>query len=144
MTSADTSLDELRIRGLIERYCMLLDVGAADELIEMFDENCLFGMMGQSYRGRDELATAFGALKRVDRPATLHAVFSPVITVSGGRASAVTGWAMLDRSGAHGMTVVALAGRYLDELARRPDGTWRFTVRRVQALARPPADTNRP
>ncbi|OBG32982.1 hypothetical protein A5672_24930 [Mycobacterium alsense] len=121
MTSADTLIDQLRIRGLIERYCMLLDVGAADELIEMFDEKCLFRMMGQSYRDRGELATA--------------------ITVNGGRANAVTGWAMLDRSGPRG-TTVALAGRYLDELARCSDGTWRFTVRQVQALARPLAATD--
>lgn len=46
---------------------------------------------------------------------------------------------MLDRSGQEGATVIALAGRYLDRLARGSDGVWRFTDRRVQTLARPAA-----
>lgn len=56
MTAADALVDELRIRGVIERYCALLDSGATDELLELFDENCSFAAMGRTYRGRAELA----------------------------------------------------------------------------------------
>lgn len=137
MTAGDTLVDELRIRRVIERYCALLDSGAADELLELFDEDCTFAMMGRTYRGREELASVWGGLVSADRPSTLHAAVSPLITIDGNRASAVTGWAMLDRSGPQGTTVIALAGRYLDELVRGADGAWRFTNRRVQTLARP-------
>lgn len=143
MTAPDSLLDELRIRGVIERYCALLDSGASDELLELFDDDCSFAMMGRTYRGRAELASVWAGLTPTDRPSTLHAVVSPVITVDGDSARAVTGWAMLDRSGSQGATIIALAGRYLDSLVRGPDGAWRFTDRRVQTLARPPAAVER-
>ena len=136
MTVGDPLIDELRVRGVIERYCSLLDTGAVDELLELFDENCTFVMMGRTYQGRVQLASVWGGLTRTDRPSTLHAVVSPVINVDGDRATAVTGWAMLDRSAPEGATAIALAGRYIDELARGADGSWRFVDRRVQTLAR--------
>ena len=141
MTVGDPLIDELRVRGVIERYCSLLDTGAAHELLGLFDENCTFAMMGRTYHGRVQLASVWGGLTRADRPSTLHAVVSPVISVDGDRATAVTGWAMLDRSAPEGATVIALAGRYLDELARDADGSWRFVDRRVQTLARPQSRT---
>lgn len=130
-------LDELRIRCLIERYCALLDSGEIDELLDLFDEDCSFSMMGQTFRGRSELTTVWSRLSPTDRPTTLHAVANPVISVDGDRATAVTGWTMLDRSGPDGQTVIALAGRYCDELTRGSDGAWRFSNRRVQKLGRP-------
>ncbi|OBH82588.1 hypothetical protein A5681_22065 [Mycobacterium scrofulaceum] len=144
MTAADALVDELRIRGVIERYCALLDSGATDELLDLFDEGCSFAAMGRSYRGRAELAALWAGLRPTDRPGTLHAVVNPVITVDGDHASAVSGWAMLDRSGQAGTTVIALAGRYLDSLARGSDGVWRFTDRRVQTLARPATTAEQP
>ncbi|PXX01622.1 nuclear transport factor 2 family protein [Mycolicibacterium moriokaense] len=138
MTEPDSQLlDELRIRRLIERYCALLDCGEIDELLDLFDEDCSFSMMGQAFRGRSELTTVWSRLSPTDRPATLHAVVNPVISVDGDRATAVTGWAMLDRSGPDRQTVIALAGWYFDELTRGSDGAWRFNNRRVQKLARP-------
>jgi 3-phenylpropionate/cinnamic acid dioxygenase small subunit len=139
VSAAYALVDELRIRGVIERYCALLDSGATDELLELFDASCTFAMMGRTYRGHAELASVWAGLNPTDRPATLHAVVNPVITVDGDHASAVSGWAMLDRSGQGGGTVIALAGRYLDRLARGSGGAWRFIDRRVQNLARPAA-----
>ena len=52
-------LEELRIRSVLEHYCSLLDSGAVDELIELFDENCTVVMMGRTYHGRTELAAAW-------------------------------------------------------------------------------------
>jgi hypothetical protein len=132
-------LDQLRIRRVIERYCALLDRGALEELLQLFDENCSVFMMGKTYRGRNELASTWSRLVPTDRPLTLHAVANSVIAVSGPTASATSGWAMFDRSGPDAATVISLAGWYHDELGRGPDGQWRFTARRVVTIARPAA-----
>ncbi|CQD09042.1 hypothetical protein BN1232_01641 [Mycobacterium lentiflavum] len=142
MTAAGVSEDESliaesRVRRVLERYCALLDFGAGDELIDLFDGDCSVTMMGRTFEGRAALEPVWGQLSRTDRPGTLHVLINPQIRVDGGSATAVSGWAMIDRSGADGHTVVSLAGHYHDTLRRGPDGAWRFTARRVQTLARP-------
>lgn len=129
-------LEEMRIRHVLEQYCAALDRGDLDGLAELFDEDCSFGMMGRSYQGRAEILRAWERLACTERPATLHALVNPVITVDGDRATAVSGWAMIDRRGADGFTAVAMAGHYHDSLSRGSDARWRFTSRRVQTLAR--------
>jgi uncharacterized protein (TIGR02246 family) len=133
----DPLLEELRIRRVIEGYCAALDAGAVDEVLQLFDDECSFAMMGRTYRGRDELASAWEQVTGTDRPTTLHALVNPVITVDGPHATAVSGWVLVDRSGDDGRAAIALAGRYHDVLRRGNDGRWRFTDRRVQTLARP-------
>ena len=123
---------------MLERYCAALDHGDVAELAELFDADCSFAMMGRTYRGHAEILTVWEQLTSTDRPASLHVLINPVITVDGDRATAVSGWAMIDRSGPDGSTAVALAGHYHDALERGGDASWRFTSRRVQTLARPP------
>ncbi len=82
------------------------------------------------------MAAVWSRLTKTDRPATLHLLVNPVITVDGDTAHAVSGWTMVQRSGDQGGPVVALAGRYQDTLQRGEDGQWRFSSRRVQTLAR--------
>lgn len=142
MTSINASADEsliaeMGVRRALEQYCALLDCGAGDELLDLFDDDCSITMMGRTFEGRAALEPVWGQLSRADRPSTLHVLVNPQISVDGGSATAVSGWAMIDRSGAGGRTVVALAGHYHDTLRRGPDGAWRITTRRVQTLARP-------
>jgi uncharacterized protein (TIGR02246 family) len=131
-------IDEVRIRQVLEHYCAALDHGGHAELADLFDANCSFAMMGRTYHGRAEILTAWEQLTSTDRPTTLHMLVNPVITVDGDRATAVSGWAMIDRSGTDGRTAIALAGHYRDTLERGADASWRFTSRRVQTLARAP------
>jgi uncharacterized protein (TIGR02246 family) len=130
-------LEELRIRKVLEQYCARLDAGEAEQLGELFSEDCSFTMMGNTYQGRAAIAAVWSRLTKTDRPATLHLLVNPLITVNGDTADAVSGWTMVERSGEHGRPVVALAGRYHDTLVRGEDARWRFSSRRVQTLARP-------
>lgn len=129
--------EEVRIRRVLEHYCTALDHGDADALAGLFDDDCTFTMMGHTYQGRAEISTVWERLDSTERPTTLHALINPIITVDGDRATATSGWAMLDRSRADGCTAVAMAGHYHDSLARGRDAHWRFTSRRVRTLARP-------
>lgn len=57
MNGADVPLlEELRIRKVLEKYCALLDAGEAEQLSELFTENCSFTMMGNTYQGREAIA----------------------------------------------------------------------------------------
>jgi ketosteroid isomerase-like protein len=127
--------ETLRIRAVLERYCLLLDSGAVNDLLDLFDDDCVFTMMGHTYAGKSEFATVWSGAKPVERPATLHALVNPDIQVDGVHARAVSSFVLVNR-GADGITQVAFAGRYIDELRRDGGGQWRFTRRRVETLAR--------
>jgi uncharacterized protein (TIGR02246 family) len=138
VTGADVPLlEELRIRRVLEKYCALLDAGDAEQLAELFTENCSFTMMGSTYQGRTAMAAVWSRLTKSDRPSTLHSLINPMMKVDGDTADAVTGWTMIQRSGEQGHPVVAMAGHYHDTLERGADAQWRFSSRRVQTLARP-------
>jgi len=127
--------ETLRIRAVLERYCMLLDTGAADDLLDLFDDDCVFTMMGRTYAGKSEFATVWSDAEPVERPTTLHALVNPDIQVDGANARAVSSFVLVNR-GVDGVTQVAFAGRYIDELRRDAGGQWHFTQRRVETLAR--------
>jgi ketosteroid isomerase-like protein len=133
----DQFLETLRIRSVLERYCSLLDSGAVTELLELFDEDCVFTMMGQTFTGKSEFAAVWQTMVPTERPTTLHTLANPDIVVTGDDATAVSGWVMFDRSGPGGATQAVLAGRYHDALRRYGNGLWRFTHRRVESLGRP-------
>lgn len=124
------------VRGVLEQYCSLLDAGAVDDLLKLFDDDCTFAMLGHTYVGKAEFAQVWKSLGPADRPSTLHALVNPSITVTGNHATAVSGWMMIDRSGDGGSTHVSMAGRYHDSLRRDSAQQWRFTSRRVETLGR--------
>lgn len=139
MTNADQDLlAELRVRAVLERYCSLLDSGAVDQLLALFDDNCTFTMMGRTYIGKAEFAQVWSGAEAIDRPATLHALVNPRILLDGAEATAESGWILVDRRGESGAPQVALAGQYRDSLRQTADGQWRFISRTVQTLARTP------
>ena len=131
----DPFVEALRVRAVLERYCMLLDSGAVDDLLGLFDDSCVFTMMGRTYDGKSEFATVWSGAQPVDRPTTLHALVNPDIQVDGTRATARSNYVLVKR-GSDGDTHIAFAGRYIDELRRGSGGAWRFTRRRVETLAR--------
>lgn len=131
----DAFVETLRVRAVLERYCMLLDSGAVDDLLGLFDDGCVFTMMGRTYEGKSEFAGVWSGAQSVERPTTLHALVNPNIQVDGALATAHSNFVLVKR-GADGDTQVAFAGRYIDELRRESSGAWRFTRRRVETLAR--------
>jgi ketosteroid isomerase-like protein len=132
----DAFVETLRVRAVLERYCILLDSGAVDDLLGLFDDSCVFTMMGRTYDGKSEFAAVWSGEQPVERPTTLHALVNPDIQVDGTRALARSSFMLVTR-GPDGDTQVAFAGRYIDELRRESSGAWRFTLRRVETLARP-------
>ena len=141
MTAAhDDVVEGMRIRSVLERYCSFVDAGAVDELLELFSDDCTLATMGRTLRGKPEIASLWAAVAPVSRPTTLHALVNPVVSIDGNSATAISGWAMIDRSGAGGGARIALAGHYHDTLTRDGDGRWKFTSRRVETIARGPAE----
>jgi len=135
-------LDELRVRGVLERYCALLDAGEIDELLTLFDDDCTFAMMGRTYEGKAAFATVWDRVTPTERLTVQHALFNPIVSIDGDRATSVSGWAMLDRGGEGGRVRIAMTGRYHDALQRCSDGKWRFTSRRAETLARPESSSS--
>jgi 3-phenylpropionate/cinnamic acid dioxygenase small subunit len=131
----DPFVETLRVRAVLERYCMLLDSGAVDDLLGLFDDSCVFTMMGRTYEGKTAFASVWSDAHPVERPTTVHALVNPDIQVDGAHATARSNFVLV-RRGSDGDTQVAFAGRYIDELRRESGGTWRFTRRRVETLAR--------
>ena len=136
MTADETFLETLRIRAVLERYCYLLDGGEVDQLLELFTEDCVFTMMGQTYEGKAQFAGVWAGVQAVPRPTTLHALVNPRIEVDGAQATATSSFVFVNRN-VEGATQVPFAGRYLDALSRGADGCWRLNQRRVETLARP-------
>jgi uncharacterized protein (TIGR02246 family) len=130
-------LAALAVRTVLERYCSLLDAGAVSDLLDLFEDDCTFTMMGRTYDGKSEFAAVWSTIARTERPSTLHALVNPDVSVDGDRATAVSGWILIDRTGTGGAAQVSLAGRYHDALRRSAENQWRFVSRRVETLARP-------
>ena len=56
---ADTDLqrisDELAIRGVLDEYCLRLEVNAFEEWLDLFTEDTVYHVFRRALRGREEL-----------------------------------------------------------------------------------------
>lgn len=123
------------IRRLMAIYGQLLDSKRIAEWGELFTEDAVFQVWGQTWRGRDAIAAGIGGMQP-DSPGK-HVILAPVIDLLGpDRARAWTDLSAFssgtDASGKQTISIATI-GRYHDELVRR-DGRWRFT-RRVVVMA---------
>jgi hypothetical protein len=140
-------LDKLKIRDLLERYMRFNDDRAADRIVELFDEDARFQVMGKVYVGREAITGMFrgegsnrppwtdpGEL--FSQPASVHISSNPVIDLDGDEASAETDFLVIHR-GSDGRAHPVLVGRYRDRLRRLGDGRWVIYTRTAVSVARP-------
>lgn len=121
-------MDELEaIRRLLAIYGQLLDSKRIEEWGDLFSEDAIFRVWGETYRGREEIKRKIGGMQP-DAPGK-HVVLQPVVDLDGDdRARAWTDLCALS-SGANSITIATI-GRYHDRLVRSPgDGRWRFQQR---------------
>ncbi len=119
------------IRRLLAIYGQLLDSKRIEEWGELFSEDAVFRVWGQTYRGRDEIKREIGGMQP-DTPAK-HIVLQPVIDLDGeDRARAWTD--LCAASTQDGEIRLATIGRYYDQLARDSKRDRWQIVRRVLVL----------
>ena len=123
------------IRRLIALYGQLLDAKRLAEWGELFTEDAVFRVWGQTHRGRAAIVREIGGMQ-AEAPGK-HVVLQPVIDWNGGDAA----WAWTDlcalattasKDAAFGRNAIGIAtmGRYHDRLKRSAeDGRWRIEER---------------
>ena len=126
------------IRRLMAIYGQLLDSKRIAEWSELFAEDAVFQVWGQTWRGRAAIAEGIGGMQP-ESPGK-HVVLTPVIDLHGpDRALAWTDLSAfssaVDPAGRQTISIATI-GRYHDELVRQ-GGRWRF-ARRVVVMAGEP------
>jgi hypothetical protein len=132
-------IDKLEIRELLERYMRYNDDRAADQLLELLDEDIRFQVVGNVYAGREEVRQLFSTAdsdppswtepgELLKQPGSVHISSNPIIEVDGDDATAETDFLVINRDES-GRAFSSLVGRYRDRLRRRDDGRWVITTR---------------
>lgn len=140
-------IDKLEIRELLERYMRYNDDRAADKMVELFDEDVRFQVVGRVYAGREELRELFSMAdpnpphwtepgELFKQPGSVHVSSNPVIDIEGDSATAETDFLVVTRD-ENGRAHSSLVGRYRDRLHRRDDGRWVILTRTGVSVARP-------
>ncbi|MBJ17941.1 MAG: nuclear transport factor 2 family protein [bacterium] len=115
------------IRRLIAIYAQLLDSERREEWGQLFTEDAVFRVAGETFEGRAAIEAGIFSM-REEKPAQ-HVLLSPVIDFD--KASSARCWTDM---AAHlttesGIEVVTIA-RYYDRLVRSSsDGRWRYAQR---------------
>ena len=125
-------MDDLEaIRRLLAIYGQLLDSKRIEEWGQLFSDDAIFRVWGQTYRGREEIEREIGGMQP-DLPAK-HLVLQPVIDLDG--EGCARAWTDLCAAATQdGEIKFATIGRYYDRLARDPkSGRWQI-ARRVLVL----------
>ena len=119
-----------RIRRLHAEYCQLLDGRRYVEFSQLFAPDGVWVMGGREYRGPAAVKAYMDQLL-LDHPErrSLHMHTNAAISIDGDTAAATSDYTMLTRQGSGGAWGVLTCGRYVDRLARQPDGAWRFAQR---------------
>ena len=114
--------DDLEIRNLLARYCVLLDQDDVEGWVQLFTPDASYLVYGRSFDGHDGLRKMLAGA-----PGGLHLGGPPAIeAVDADHAVAQQNLLFIDRS--NGEQRGAL---YDDELVRTADG-WRIAVRRCR------------
>lgn len=117
------------VRRTIAAYCHAVDDGRWEDFAELWTEDAVVHVMGQTIEGRDKIR---GWMEQAQPPESrgLHFVANTEIDVeSADRARAVSDFVFLQLTpdGPQPST----SGRYVDELVRSGD-RWRFASREIQ------------
>jgi hypothetical protein len=141
--------DKLAIRETLERYMRYNDDGALDRIMSLFDPDASLQVVGRVLHGHDEIRAFYAeggqfadAKPRwsdpgqlLVQPRSMHLGGNPVIDVDGDAATAESEFVVLRRD-AEGHAVIALVGRYRDQLRKNEAGGWVFVRRTGVSLAR--------
>ena len=119
------------IRNTIARNNQYLDDRRYDDCSQTFTQDgSIAGHKGRAAILEFMLSQGLGARPDLQRR---HVVANIAIEISGDEAQADSDLLMYNKVGAEPWKLSAV-GRYVDRLARQPDGTWLFTERRLDFL----------
>ena len=122
--------DELAVRNVVARVAMLADEGDLEEYVELFADDALWEMPGNSIQGRDNLLA--GAIERraggTVGPGsnTRHVITTQAVVVDGDEATSDAYWQFWVNTAAE--PSIALFGTYRDRFVRTADG-WKLAHR---------------
>jgi hypothetical protein len=125
--------DELAIRRTLAIYCHLCDDGNFAELVDQFTPDGSFSYLGDVVRGHEHLRTWFESKQPPERRGK-HLTTNAVVDIDGDRAHALSDFVFLRLLEGSTNPVIAIAGRYRDELHRIGD-RWLINRREVQVMS---------
>lgn len=134
MSASDIAL----ITNLLGRYCHIVDAQPIDDVRELFwgDATLTVSPDTEPVAGIDDILGWYRDWDRTMRSPVSelrHRITSLAITTDGDRASALS---YLDADAIAKGKLIAIRGRYVDELERR-DGEWRFSRRHIDGWTSP-------
>jgi ketosteroid isomerase-like protein len=145
----DQWADKFAIRELLERYMRFNDDGDLDNIIELFEPDARYQVVGRVMQGHAEIRAFWLAVGYTEgfvpwtepgrlliQPRSAHLTSNPIIDVDGDLATCESDFLVVDRR-ADGRAHIMLVGRYRDRLRRGADGQWRIVVRTGVSVARP-------
>lgn len=121
-----------QIRELVAAYTHLGDGGRLDELVRLFEPDATIEAHGREYQGTEQIRSFFSGI--VDdrehaqrRTFVRHNIANVTIDLTDNdHAHGASYWVVYSDDGFES------SGRYRDDYRRRPDGTWRFTRRKIR------------
>jgi ketosteroid isomerase-like protein len=123
---------ETEIRGLLHEYAARLDAGDLDGVAALFAAATFRSPAGTHLEGAADVRRMFDAMLLYDGvPSTRHLITGAVIDVVGPAAARSTCQFVVVQAVGGSPLAPVLAGRYVDEFDRGPDGRWRFRDRLV-------------
>jgi len=108
--------DELAIRGVLDEYCLRLEVDAFDAWLDLFTDDTVYEVYKVTLNGKAEMAELLSKA-----PHGVHLPGATRITITGDRAETIQNYAFISTS-----TDEWNAGWYLRELVRTGDG-WKIS-----------------
>jgi ketosteroid isomerase-like protein len=120
-------------------YGSALDYGHRDRFLQCFTPDADYvvemrveGGAGFTFHGHDELAQYFADHTHAPAAWHKHVTTNPSVVVDGDTARATSYFLRVDAGAESGPAVVLASGRYLDQLVRDDDGSWRIHSRRCE------------
>ncbi|HEY7106605.1 MAG TPA: nuclear transport factor 2 family protein [Acidimicrobiia bacterium] len=130
---------ERAIVGTLYAYGLALDYGDGERFLACFTPDAEYvvemrieGTSGFTFRGHDELTQYFEGHTHAPDAWHKHITTNPSVTVRGSTADATSYFVRVDAGAESGPAVVLASGRYVDELERGEDGSWRIRSRRCE------------
>ena len=158
-------VDKLAIREVLERYMRYNDDGALDRIVELFDADARYQVVGKVMRGHDEIRAFLSgsgligsglsgsglsgsgfvdgrphwtdAGELLKQPRSMHLSSNPVVDFLDDGTAAVESEFVVVRRDERGHPVISLVGRYRDRFRKDEHGRWLITNRTGVSLARP-------
>jgi uncharacterized protein (TIGR02246 family) len=142
-------VDKLAIRELLERYMRYNDDGDLDRILDLFEPDAAYQVVGRVLIGQQQIGDFLEAQgfshgrpawtdpgQLLNQTRSTHISSNPVIDIHGDTATAESDFQVVRRD-RDGRARIVLIGRYRDVVRRGPDERWRFYTRTGVSVARP-------